>query len=65
MGLMLNCIIGLLVLLAICVVAGIFRRARGGRFLPPPETVDGQDEPQSLRELAQRRLREKQTKTRA
>ena len=57
---MLKFIIGLLVLLAICVAAGVVRKMRGGQFLPAPENIDGSDEPRSLRELAQRRQREKQ-----
>jgi hypothetical protein len=32
-------ILGLLVLLAACVVVGMIRKLRGGSFLPPPETV--------------------------
>lgn len=59
---MLKFIIGLLVLLAICVAAGVVRKMRGGRFLPAPENIDGNDEPQSLRELAQRRQREKRAR---
>jgi hypothetical protein len=61
---MLKFIIGLLVLLIICVVAGVFRKLRGGRFLPPPQETDGEAEPQSLRELARRRQREKASKPR-
>jgi hypothetical protein len=60
---MLKFIIGLLVLFVICVAAGVFRKMRGGRFLPAPERIDGRDEPQSLRDLAQRRQREKRAKT--
>jgi hypothetical protein len=59
---MLKFIIGLLVLLAICVVAGVIRKARGGRFLPPPQEIDGEQEPQSLQELAKRRRREKEAR---
>ena len=59
---MLKFIIGLLVLLAICVVAGGIRKARGGRFLPPPQEIDGEQEPQSLQELAKRRRREKEAR---
>lgn len=56
---MLKFALGLFVLLAICVAAGLFRKFRGGRFLPPPQEIDGEQEPQSLGELAQRRQREK------
>jgi hypothetical protein len=59
---MLKFIIGLLVLLAICVVAGVIRKARGGRFLSPPQEIDGEQEPQSLQELAKRRRREKEAR---
>ncbi len=52
-------IIGLLVLWIICVVAGVVRKLRGGRFLPPPQEIDGEAEPQSLRDLARRRQGEK------
>jgi hypothetical protein len=34
-----NLIVGLLVLLAACIVLGVIRKLRGGTFLPPPETV--------------------------
>lgn len=60
---MLKFIIGILVLLAICVIAGVVRRLRGGRFIQPPQEIEGEREPQSLRELAQRRQREKAAKT--
>jgi len=59
---MLKFIIGLLVLLAICVVAGVIRKARGGRFFPSPQETDGEQEPQSLRELVRRRQRDKASK---
>jgi hypothetical protein len=29
-------VVGLLVLLAVCVIAGVVRKMRGGSFLPPP-----------------------------
>ena len=56
---MIKFIIGLLALLAIAVAVGIFRKMRGRNFLPPPEIIDGKPEPQSLRELAERRKKEK------
>jgi hypothetical protein len=59
---MLKFIIGLLVLLAICVVAGVIRKARGGRFLPPPQEIGGEQEPQSLQDLAKRRRRDKEAR---
>jgi hypothetical protein len=61
---MLKLIIGLLGLLVICVAAGAVRKARGGRFLPPPQEIDGEQEPQSLQELAKRRRREKEARSR-
>jgi hypothetical protein len=58
---MVKFLIGLVILLAICVAAGVIRKLRGGNLLPPPETIDdGKPEPQSLKELAERRRAEKQ-----
>ena len=56
---MVKFLIGLAIILAICVAAGIIRKLRGGNLLPPPESVDGKPEPQSLKELAERRRAEK------
>jgi hypothetical protein len=52
---MLKFIIALLVLLAICIVVGIVRKLRGGTFFPAPYKVDGEDEPQSLKEMAEQK----------
>ncbi len=41
---MLKLILDLLILLAICVVAGIVRKGRGGTFFPAPENIDGNPE---------------------
>jgi hypothetical protein len=57
---MVKFLIGLVILLAICVAAGVIRKLRGGNLLPPPENIDGKPEPQSLKELAERRRAEKQ-----
>jgi hypothetical protein len=46
--------IGLLVLLAICVAVGVWRKFRGGTLLPPP--VDGEEPPpRNLAELHKQR----------
>jgi hypothetical protein len=51
--------IGLLVLLTICVIAAVIRKARGGSFFPAPDMVDGKYEPQSLRDMVERRRSER------
>ncbi len=56
---MLKLIIGILVLLAICVAIAVYRKLRGGTFYPPPQDIDGQPEPQSLKDLAERRRAER------
>jgi hypothetical protein len=53
---MLKFIIMLLVLLAACVVWGIFRKIRGGTFLPPPDTDDA---PRTLEEVHKQKGRSK------
>jgi hypothetical protein len=51
---MVKLVIGLLVLLAICVMVGAVRKFRGGTFLPPP--VEGEDPPpRNLEELHRQR----------
>lgn len=57
---MLKFLIGLVFPLAICVAAGVIRKLRGGNLLPPREIIDGKPEPQSLKELVERRRAEKQ-----
>lgn len=51
---MIKMTIGLLVLLGIGIIIGIVRKMRGGRFLPPPDMIDGQAEPQSLKDMVER-----------
>ena len=46
--------IGLLILLAICVAVGMWRKFRGGTLLPPP--VDGEEpRPRNLADLHDQR----------
>jgi hypothetical protein len=46
----------LLLLLAACIVWGIVRKFRGGTFLPPPDTIDGEEPaPRTLEEMHKHR----------
>ena len=58
-------IIALLFLLAGCVVWGVLRKLRGGTFFPPPNKIDGIDQPQTLEGVARQRREEKEQKKKA
>jgi hypothetical protein len=51
---MIKMAVGLLVLLGIGIIIGVVRKMRGGTFLPPPDMVGGQAEPQSLKDMVER-----------
>jgi hypothetical protein len=59
---MIKFLVGLLVLLGIAVAVQVIRKLRGGSFFPPPKTIDGKEEPQSLRGLAERNRKDKAAK---
>ena len=58
---MLKFILALLFLLAICMAAGVYRKWRGGTFLPPPEAFEGDEPPpKTMEEIHLRRKRERE-----
>jgi hypothetical protein len=52
---MLKFIIALLILLAGSIAYGVYRKVRGGSFLPPRD--DGDDSPRTLEEISKARRR--------